>query len=159
MTHPQPCRKGTNLSGINVWFAELTSEKKQPSLLLRPSSRRPSASDFKSSEGLGCVQPSTGRESKWRRNSKLSLLLFFVFKKIIEFPVSVCHSCVFTRYLYVSLFILSLVYKYSFELLSQACIAIHSHLCYLWPELLYVHQNLVSLHLRIELGKTSQTSS
>lgn len=36
MTHPQPCRKGTNLSGSNVWFAELALEKNQPTLLLRP---------------------------------------------------------------------------------------------------------------------------
>lgn len=89
MTHPQPCRKGTNLSGINVRFAEPTLEKKQPSLLLCPFSRPPSTSVFKSSEGLSPIQPSTQRESRWR-HAKLSLLFFLVFKKILERVPSDC---------------------------------------------------------------------
>lgn len=88
MTHPQPCRKGTNLSGSNVWFAELALEKNQPALLLRPLRRLSLRLAAKARAG---PSPSTsmmeggGRTRDSHKLPRISL-------RLVISPATTCHS-------------------------------------------------------------------
>lgn len=102
MIHPQPCRKGTNLSSINVWFAESTFEKNQPTLLFYPLKRL--FFYLKSHEGLSPVQPSRGES-----HTKVSLLLHFGFRKILSgFQVTIYFPVIIACILVYLLFILNI---------------------------------------------------
>lgn len=76
MTHPQPCRKGTNLSGSNVWFAELALEKNQPALLLRPLRRL----SLRPTSMMGA-----GRTRDSHKLPRISL-------RLVISPATTCHS-------------------------------------------------------------------
>lgn len=88
MTHPQPCRKGTNLSGSNVWFAELALEKNQPALLLRPLRRLSLRLAAKARAG---PSPSTSMMG-WGGRTRDSHKLPRISLRLVISPATTCHS-------------------------------------------------------------------